>query len=123
MPACSASLRLCIVLSALLLAAGVEPNPGPTKLDDVLLELRAMRDELNTKLTQLSIDLTDRIEANSSSIQMINNRLAAAERNISDLTIKMDDLARLYSAGVSSTSTTGDATSITPVVSTVSHRA
>ena len=60
----------------MLLAVGVEPNPGPTKLNDVSLERRAMRDELITKLAQLSIDLTARIEVNSTFIQTINNRLA-----------------------------------------------
>ena len=48
MATCSLSLRLCLLFVSLLLTVSVEPNPGPTRNDDIIV-----------KLNQLSNDVKD----------------------------------------------------------------
>jgi hypothetical protein len=97
-----ASLRLCLLLSILLLAAGVEPNPGPPKLDTakldeiglrldaIITEMEGSKDAVNNlsaKLDRLTAELGAKVAANTASITDLNVRLLYLEQANKDLLV------------------------------------
>lgn len=81
----SANVRLALYIVALLLCAGIEPNPGPTKHDEIASKI----DTLFNEMRSLHKDTTDRLDKMS---KEITTRLTACETSLSVMRINMDKL-------------------------------
>ncbi len=109
------SLRLCVLLTSLLLLAGVEPNPGPIKLDDiaarldaVMAEVKESRDQatknyndLAVRLTATIADLTAKIDSNAAALKAFDTRLKLVEQSCDQLTASTINFPPLPSAAAS----------------------
>ena len=115
-----ASLRFCLLLSSLLLLAGVGPNPGPpvptvkqlkdimARLDTVLTEVRESREqsmklcnELSARLDTTIADIYTKVDANKALLEAFDGRLKRVEQTcdaFSDAAATADPISPLSAA-------------------------
>ena len=129
-----ASLRLCVLLSSLLLLAGIEPNPASTnhdiaaKLDAVLVEVKESRDQAQKNYTDLAAKLTAtmlaydvQLAALSTRIDGLDSIMATHATVMADVSIQLAALSSGAVASESTVSTTTVATT-TPAINDVARK-
>lgn len=98
-PGCASGFKMCFFLAFLLLIGGVEPNPGPTTLEDVYKLMQESKEkmessfkEVNEKIDSIEKGLKDRIENQEKKITKLEEENVRLKESIKTLEEKQDDL-------------------------------